>query len=105
MIEEALPWSEAIVFSNLQPNMEQEHQLSHTLPTDASKGLVKVEVNKDHKIALMQFLQRDFAVDSLNYYYQNPAVLGQVQVGPCSLLWDLENVRNFRNFFNGNVFS
>ncbi|XP_075250719.1 N-acetylglucosamine-1-phosphotransferase subunits alpha/beta-like isoform X2 [Convolutriloba macropyga] len=92
MVDEALPWAESILFSNLQPQMDEERQLSGALPGDATKGLVKVEIYKEEKIALMQFLENDFAVDSLNYFYQNPAVLGQVQVNPCFLLWDLEGV-------------
>ena len=42
MLQDALPWSEAIVFSNLQPDFKDEHQISKSIPSDIAKGLVKV---------------------------------------------------------------
>ena len=42
MLQDALPWSEAIVFSNLQPDFKDEHQISKNIPADIAKGLIKV---------------------------------------------------------------
>ncbi len=93
MIEESLAWEESIVLSNLQPNLEEENQLLQTLPSDSAKALVKIDVHKVEKVAVVQFLEAEAALGSLNYYYQNPAVLGQVQVNPCFLLLNLKDLR------------